>query len=795
MAKVSDFSKAFQDRFNDYLSRKDPQKLPSANGILEYEEVKDYLRDYQSVNMWATPSSNGGQADNRVGEKPGDGVISATFDLRHLRPYYLIPLLEVADPGEHRLLRSEILAEAERRRKVKSPGGAVKPVTDIFVLSHGWHRNLFSGVAAYDRLLSRFFLLVHRERIQLDSTFSPIYLCCHWHSDPGKDGWVDNAGRRDKYSFLTLAKEIFRPVSGTGDGMQTDFEDLFEVMACISAPDVQVNNALVGMTPSQFTDRVQELTSKFIRQYGLNSASGTSREVTPDEKICHLWRCYAESDARGLLVDQYQEPMPVGSPATALAALVSFVLGTGVLGIALLPKIGTIVLDWIPVGVKVLVREKWLGLFTDINSRFLFGYKLNNTGFLAIQWLVGLVIAYVVSIFVLGIAAFWKAKLSAVGPWRRAAGNKSSSASGLPILPGFFWLIAQIVGTLPILCLLITTWIFRTAWVLFSVPFFLNLKPQFLPGAAPLYGCLIVLLCFGYATEMAALGKNVGGLYKERLKNIGDEPFNVRDYLAAVARLPINLLRIIIGTDSSLMKVAQAIDNQLGFFEYQRKGVDAGDDLGRFLTILLNQDAELASAKIHFIGHSFGGLVILNASRRLFVNFSHKVKLPSPKKKHIRERLAKRSLDEKSPTGDTFETPITSEQKHSMSLIQSATSSNWFSEENSLVRVFRTIGCIYSKYDTANGFYYPLSNNGRLPAGWVGLCQVPLSNPAPVVGHDGQLVMVVRPPDLPPPVVLPAVNLDSSRLISKGPVASGGGHDDIFKDDVVNIVWAITQRK
>ncbi len=43
---------------------------------------------------------------------------------------------------------------------------------------------------------------------------------------------------------------------------------------------------------------------------------------------------------------------------------------------------------------------------------------------------------------------------------------------------------------------------------------------------------------------------------------------------------------------------------------------------------------------------------------------------------------------------------------------------------------------------------------------------------------------------LPRPLLL---NLDASRLIYEGDKATGGGHDDIFKDDVVNLAWAVTR--
>jgi len=36
------------------------------------------------------------------------------------------------------------------------------------------------------------------------------------------------------------------------------------------------------------------------------------------------------------------------------------------------------------------------------------------------------------------------------------------------------------------------------------------------------------------------------------------------------------------------------------------------------------------------------------------------------------------------------------------------------------------------------------------------------------------------------------MSLDASRLEYEGNPAAGGGHDDIFKDDVVNLLWSVT---
>jgi hypothetical protein len=89
-----------------------------------------------------------------------------------------------------------------------------------------------------------------------------------------------------------------------------------------------------------------------------------------------------------------------------------------------------------------------------------------------------------------------------------------------------------------------------------------------------------------------------------------------------------------------------------------------------------------------------------------------------------------------------------------------------------------------------------MANNGRLAAGYVGLCQVGSRPQAKPVGQKAQFAMLVHPPDLGTlgaPRTPCTLNLDASRLIYEGPVAVGGGHDDIFKDDVVNLIWAASR--
>jgi len=57
-----------------------------------------------------------------------------------------------------------------------------------------------------------------------------------------------------------------------------------------------------------------------------------------------------------------------------------------------------------------------------------------------------------------------------------------------------------------------------------------------------------------------------------------------------------------------------------------------------------------------------------------------------------------------------------------------------------------------------------------------------------------KLSTLVWPPQLQyPPHKAPAarvINFDLSRMVYEGPIATGGGHSDIYKDDVLHLLWA-----
>ena len=190
------------------------------------------------------------------------------------------------------------------------------------------------------------------------------------------------------------------------------------------------------------------------------------------------------------------------------------------------------------------------------------------------------------------------------------------------------------------------------------------------------------------------------------------------------------------------------------------------------------------------MGHSFGSLVIANAVRHLALE-------PA-----LQKKLAKvQPID---PDGQPY---AGSAKINTLCLLQGAMASAWFKKEHELLNFLcGSLACIFSRYDTANGFYYPVSNHGRLAAGYVGLFKAAGLLPTPLPDRNksqdiGLFASLTEPPNL--NLLLEdrhsvnrkvwILNLDASRMIYEGPVVDGGGHGDIFKPDVLHLIWAITR--
>ena len=639
-------------------------------------------------------------------------------DLRRLRPYFLVPLGDAALPGEVDLVLDNIRAYAKGQA-----------FTDLYVLSHGWHRNLLSGVAAYDRLVSRFSLLAARGRLAETAAvappedFKPLFIALHWNSDPGDDSWVDKSGRRHKDSFIENCRDVFGiPATGSETQFLADFENLFEFMSQISVAEV---DTLGPEWDASAAHLIQALAP-----YEIRCAPATAPLA---DKVSAIWRCYFETKNKALLTDQGARPRPIGGPLDALSALAKFVIGAAGIGIvtSLVPldpiKQG-IVKAWVWLVARFLPAEAPFTLW----QRFLLGLAL-----------------YAVATAALALVFYFYTRLTL---WMRSfvyEGEKRK-LSGTPVITALLWFPLQILATLPVLVGLLCSFVFRTNLVLLSL----------IPGiyAGMWWWSLYAALGFGLVSTLYSLaGRPVPGLYDERPLERG---LFWRNSLAGLARTPIRWLRDLLAPDASIMRLAETLDSQFAFFEMQQKGCNVGCEAGEFLGRLM---AVLeGTPEIHLVGHSFGGLVVCNAARTYLAS-------------HDEARI------------------------RSVCLIQGAIASNWFEKElgtTMIPRITGAITCIYSRYDTANGFYSPAANNGRLAAGYIGLCRVPGASNPPVVGQKGAFAMLVRPPNLAsmaPPSNPYVVNLDASRLIYEGGIALGGGHDDIFKDDVVNLMWSATR--
>jgi pimeloyl-ACP methyl ester carboxylesterase len=228
----------------------------------------------------------------------------------------------------------------------------------------------------------------------------------------------------------------------------------------------------------------------------------------------------------------------------------------------------------------------------------------------------------------------------------------------------------------------------------------------------------------------------------------------------------------------------------------QARGVEAGAEAARLIKRLFEEVPELDGARVHLLGHSFGGLVVSNIAHTLT------------------KAVPISTWEHGKPEDDRVSTLCT---------IQGALASNWLEENPEVVdTVSTTIGAVYSRYDTANMFYYPLANRSRQAQGHVGFSGAPGYKVAPrdrcprdctgerneqgdplVDAKNGQARHIHRSRAYttladPPRIIChnerAIINVDASRLIYEGPPASGGGHADIYKDDVVHLLWGITHR-
>lgn len=638
-------------------------------------------------------------------------------DLRQNRPYFVVPVEHTRKWEGLRQSISQWLDQSQ------VGNGGPEGVTDVYILSHGWHRDFFAAVEVYDKVVSRFGLLLQRQRLAPSPPYHPLFLTLHWHSDPGEDGWEDPAGLRDKDEFLQNVERLFERPSTlseqrrlTQDRFLTIFENIFELFHSMSSPDVD------ALSHADTETKAQKLAASLDRC--------TLRDApcaTLDEKISAAWTCYYNSAAKRVLLDQNEPPRRFNTPLKALSILLKFAIPTiGVSTLAgfLVPRLGNI-------------TEQIAAKFTKhgIPVKQWWGVVASMWEDAAAHPLPSLLLLELFCFFVLALMVMWHQREKTGNP---LAGSKHENRSHHVPLPAILaWLPLQILFVAP-----------AVIWAL--VTFFVG-------GF--------------YAWCASQIVHRVPFLYDEKPRAFKMTPCY---FLSIPARWPIKWLRLAVGKDTAIYKMVSVLDNQLAFWEMQFKGVEAGEDAGRFIEELLAAEPRLHGARLHFLGHSFGGLVVCNAVRHLVAHQKqHPATVPA--------------------------------QLHTLCLLQGAIASNWFENEpDILTQMTGSVTCIHSAYDSANSFYYPMANSARVAAGFVGLFRIGKAIPY-AVGKPGLFASLVEPPNL--QVKLHhletakrqrghgeawPVNLDASRVIFEGPISSGGGHDDIFKDEVIHLLWAVT---
>ncbi|MBC8064264.1 MAG: hypothetical protein H7Y17_05505 [Chlorobia bacterium] len=679
---------------------------------------------------------------------------SAQDDLRFVRPYFVVPIL---DRDESEVDADEALADATRRISAKLKG-LDKPVTDVYIVSHGWHRNIYSAVAAYDRLMSRFATLVRRGRIDPGEGWNPLFLTLHWHSDLGKNDWVDQAGRRDKASFLRNVFGRLEPRALVIDPgtMKTQFEELFEFFVKVCAPEIDPF--------AEGIEKDSKRLGKILENYTIQDA----RTANHEEVISAAWTCYHEAEITKSVMEQDEGPgeftRPFAYLSGVLRIIVSVVGLTAVLGFVLRNK-------W--VGDRWEVFENWVeatiaGFWPGILS-------------LAIPWRTAVFagLFYVLAWMVIGVVTIlYRGRQDgepldvepgiALDPRRR----RKRRAKGLKTSGTIAWAMLQVVHSIPILAYCLLTPLFASAFI---QAIFVAMMLYIAQTHTWVYAIAVVSLMmfafsrFQYQERSMKVGEGANrGFVANTFRAVVSLIGLVRRILVRLARFPIKAISNVASSDDRVLPVWKAVDNQFVFWDMVKKAVDSSECASDWFSKLADShpDKLNESTKIHIFGHSHGGLLVMNLGR-----------------------LMAYRRTETQPTLQTVST------------ICGAFMSGWLRGEPQYIdRVKGCITCVYSRYDVANSFWYPLANLGRKAAGYVGLW---LGSPLPDtrIGEPLPFASIASTPNLAKRVVsvgqnpktTKVLNIDGSRLIFEGPVIPQGSHGDIFKDDIVQLLWSTTQ--
>lgn len=658
-------------------------------------------------------------------------------NLQTTRPYFLIPFADEDDNvAESDPKQKEVLLDlAEATDRVKQYVLKSDPITDIYLVSHGWHRNLYGATSAYDRIISRFSTLRRRKRIAPEAPYNPLFLTLHWHSDLGQNSWVDHLGRRDRDSFMRLAFErITKREAPTNTGtMRTDMENLFELFVKMSSADID------AMAPGIKEDA--EDLSHLFTEYTIKDA----REATPDEVVACIWSCYHEAGVAKPVSEQQVAPSDFCSVPAYFST--AFQVLTGVFGI--LTLLGLLLKsNWLVSGWAWL--ESWIyrGTIAVIP-----GYTIWNDSLKGLFWsLICFTILWIVVL--LGVSTV-------------KASAKKSTARKKPTLGAISmgaWLILQLFHSIPILIFCILSPVISRPLVALAAA-----------GAVVWWASnegwhllLWILVPLLFTLYRACL-------FQERVENCNSLISQIglwsRKSLVKIARFPIKIVKSVSDADSRSLHLWQALDNQFAFWDMVEKAVGsakrASDWLQKTVAEIQEKSPNIGpDTRIHLLGHSHGGLLVMNLAREITAmraNFQPKLQ--------------------------------------TVTTINGAYMSKWLHTEQAVIdNVQGCIASVYSRYDTANSVWYPIANSGRRSSGFVGFY---LPDSPQIVATPLPYAFLSATPNLAQRIQkheagkdvkkIKVLNIDGSRLIFDGPILPQGSHGDIYKDEVIQLMWATTQ--
>ncbi|MEQ1823543.1 MAG: hypothetical protein ABL949_13615 [Fimbriimonadaceae bacterium] len=771
------------------------------------------------------------------------------IDGRFSRCYFLIPFLDeeffvsrkrtVLDDDSSERPCSHFWKSYELLRRHVQDGD--RKVDDIVVFTHGWHRNLYGGVAAYDRLVSIFLQLYgrvdsegNRKLDPLNDSSTPLFLGLHYHSDPGLNSWTDYGGRRNRDDFLLRVQQVIEPMANKVDAsamMTSDFETAFELFQKLCAPDVDpVSEGL-----RRDAERLP-LSGYRLKGTQSENRSPLSREL---EVLTVAWSCFHEAEQTVATSEQTVLPRRfIGT----LAWLTT--VGTVMLSLVPLTLVASQILKAFNTG---LLSTSRLPLFlqsaiTRISEGFT--QLCNAVGDIP---RVGTTLELLLPYFFLYLL-LWLSLTAAVLRNRertfvdgQGVGEESESRElrisrqrrGIRFLGNVCYIPLQIVHILPIVCYVLISPIFTTRE--FTVIAATVLGLVMLSGDSPELwvqlgigaGIVLSIAATYYVRhQMAPERSGARGAApiprrdRERVAAYVYRLFEgIRGSLVWFAMLPIKLARQSARAEQSLRNLWDVVETQLAFWSMARKAADVGEFAARFLAQLFKDcDRNLKGARIHLVGHSHGGIVTVNLAKwlsyairahglgwkRRMVELNDEARADSSFEVLKQERVAlwrseiceQRELLNFEPTLDGHLLNVVT--------VNGAYMTNWFEGEDVAVAgIEGAIGCCFSKYDTANNFWYPLANMGRMSAGsvghWIRKQRSPIvGEPLPSIALttaskgdvDGKVDMVRRLDfvgDNPEKVKF--LNIDCSRFVFKGSVLPQGAHVDIYKKDVVATIW------